>query len=142
MITGAALGFITLAVAIGLVIDAPHLLILHFNHAETTGRIIRVIPNSHGLTEIVYSVGGASYKRNVPFYWVPDSNARSEPLRVYYSPRDPYIASAVPADEILSGQLLSWIAGSVLGAVSGAIAARSIVRYLRALVSVFAGVFR
>jgi hypothetical protein len=131
MITGAALGFIILAAAIGLVIDAPHLLILHFNHAQTTGHIIRVIPNSHGLTEIAYSVGGTAYKRDVPFYWVPDSDARPEPLRVYYSPRDPSIASAVPADEILSGQLPSWIAGSALGAVFGAIAARNIFRYLR-----------
>ena len=126
VITGAVLGFITLAVAIGLIIDVPHLLILHFNHAQTTGRIIRIIPNSHGLTEIAYSVGDTTYKRDVPFYWIPDSDAGPEPLRVYYSPRDPSIASAVPADEILSGQLPSWIAGSALGAVFGAFAARSL----------------
>jgi hypothetical protein len=131
MITGAVLGFITLAVAWGgLVVDAPHLLILHFNHAQTTGRVIKVFPNSHGLTEIAYSVGGTSYTRDVPFYWVPDSDVRPQPLRVYYSPRDPSIASAVPANEILSGQLPAWIAGSALGAVFGAFAARNVVRYL------------
>jgi hypothetical protein len=125
------LGFISLATAIGLVIDAPHLLILYFNHSQTTGRIIRVIPNSHGLTEISYSVGGTEYKRDVPFYWVPDLDTPRKPLRVYYDPRNPSLAAAVPADEILSGQLPSWIAGSALGAVFGAFAARNIVRYLR-----------
>ena len=131
MITGAALGFISLATAIGLVIDAPHLLILHFNNSQTTGRIIRVIPNSHGLTEIAYSVGGIEYRRDVPFYWVPDLDAPREPLRVYYDPHDPALAAAVPADEILSGQFPSWIAGSALGAVFGAFAARTIIRYPR-----------
>jgi hypothetical protein len=130
MIIGATLGFIALAVAIGLIIDAPHLLILHFNHAQTTGRVIKVIPNSHGLTEITYSVGDASYRRDVPFYWLPDADVRPEPLRIFYSPRDPSIASAVPAIEILRGQLPAWIAGSAFGAVFGAIAARHFVRYL------------
>ena len=129
MIAGAALGFISLATAIGLVIDVPRLLILHFHHAETTGRVIRAIPNSHGLTEIAYSVRGTQYNREVPGYWVPQ--AGSEPIRVYYNPNEPSIAAAVPADEILSGQLPSWIAGSALGAVFGAFAARNIVRYLR-----------
>ena len=131
MITGAALGFISLATAIGFVIDAPHLLILHFNHSQTTGRIIRVLPNSHGLTEIAYSVGGIEYKRDVPFYWVPNLDAPREPFRVYYDPHDPSLAAAVPADEILSGQLPFWIAGSGLDAVFGAFAAGNIVRYLR-----------
>jgi hypothetical protein len=130
MIIGAALGFITLSVAIGLVIDAPHLVILHFNHAQTTGRVIKVIPNSHGLAEITYSVGGTSYRRDVPFYWLPSSDVRPDPLWIFYSPRDPSIASAVPASEILWGQLPAWIAGSALGAVFGAFAARNIVRYL------------
>lgn len=131
MTTGAVLGFISLATVIGLVIDAPHLLILHFNHSETTGHIIRVIPNSHALTEITYSVGGTEYKRDVPFYWVPDLDAPREPLRVYYDPHDPSLAAAVPANEILSGQLPFWVAGSALGAVFGALAARTIARYLR-----------
>ena len=110
MTTGAVLGFIVVAAAIGLVIDAPHLLILHFNHSETSGHIVRVIPNSHNLTEIAYSVGGTEYKREVPFYWVPSLDAAREPLRVYYDPHDPSIAAAVPASEILSGQLPPWIA--------------------------------
>jgi hypothetical protein len=131
MITGAALGFISLATAVGLVIDVPHLLILHIHHAETTGRVIRVVPNSHGLTEIAYSVRGTQYDREVPGYWVPYSQAGIEPIRVYYNPNEPSIAAAIPADEILSGQLPSWIAGSALGAVFGAFAARNIVRYLR-----------
>jgi hypothetical protein len=130
MIAGAALGFISLATAIGFIIDAPHLLMLHFNHAQTTGRIVRVIPNSHGLTEITYSVGGITYTRDVPFYWVAEPNTQRQPLRIYYDPHDPSIASAVPADEILSGQLPFWIAGSLLGAVFGAFATRNIVRYL------------
>lgn len=130
MLIGAALGFIALATAWGLAIDVPHLLILHFNHEQTTGRVIKVFPNSHGLTEITYTVGGTLYTRDVPGYWVPYSDALPEPLRVYYSPRDPSIAAAVPADEILSGQLPAWVAGSALGAVFGVIGARNIVRYL------------
>ena len=131
MITGAALGFISLATAIGLVIDVPHLLILHFHHAETTGRVIRVIPNSHGLTEIAYSVRGTEYDRELPGYWVPLSRAGSEPIPVYYNPNDPSIAAAVPTTEILSGQLPSWIGGSALGALFGTFAARNIVLYFR-----------
>jgi len=130
MTGGAALGFICLATAVGFVIDAPHLLKLHFSHAQTTGRIVRVIPNSHGLTEIAYSVGGIPYTRDVPFYWVAEPNDSAATVRIYYDPRDPSIASAAPADEILSGQLPSWIAGSVLGSVFGMFAARRIVRYL------------
>jgi hypothetical protein len=130
MIVGVALGFISLATAIGFVIDAPHLMKLHFNHAQTTGRIVRVIPNSHGLTEIAYSVRGIAYTRDVPFYWVAEPNTSAAILRIYYDPNDPTIASAAPVDEILSGQLPSWIAGSALGGAFGAFAARSIVRYL------------
>jgi hypothetical protein len=133
LLAGAALGFVSLATAIGFAIDAPHLLILHFHHAETTGHVVRVIPNSHGLTEIEYSIGGTLYKRDVPFYWVPYSDARPEPLRVYYNPRDPSIASAVPAGEILAGQLPSWIAGSALGSAFGAVAARNIGNIVRRL---------
>ncbi|MBI2679840.1 MAG: hypothetical protein HYX25_02395 [Candidatus Solibacter usitatus] len=128
---GAALGFVSLATAIGFIIDAPRLLILYFHHAETTGRIVRVIPNSHGLTEIAYSVDGTPYKRSVPFYWVSDAHTQGESVRIYYDPNDPSVASAAPADQILTGQLPSWIGGSVLGSVFGAIAARNIVRYLR-----------
>jgi len=129
MIARAALGFISLATAIGFIIDAPHLLILHFNHGQTTGRIVRIIPNSHGLTEIAYSVGGITYTRDVPFYWVAEPKTQRQPLQIYYDPHGPSIASAAPADEVLSGQLPFWIAGSALGAVFGAFAARNVVRY-------------
>ncbi len=126
---GAALGFASIATAIGFVIDAPHLLGLHVHHAETTGRVVRVIPNSHGRTEIEYSVRGAPYKRDVPFYWVPIPHSEGEALRVYYDPSDPSVASAVPAAEILTGQLRSWIGGSLLGSIFGAGAALNIIRY-------------
>jgi hypothetical protein len=129
-VAGAALGFVSLATAIGFAIDAPHLLSLHLRHAETTGRVVRVIPNRHGLTEIEYSVHGTPYKRDVPSYWVSRPYTQGEPLRIYYDPNDPSVASAAPADEILTGQLPSWIAGAALGSVFGAIAARNIVRYL------------
>ena len=131
MVKGAALGFVSLAVAIGFVIDAPHLLILHFNHSQTTGRIVRVIPNSHGLTEIAYSVGATEYTRKVPFYWIDGPTTQRGPLLIYYDPHDPSIASGAPPDEILSGQFPSWTAGSALGAVFGVFATRNIVRLLK-----------
>ena len=65
------MGFASMATAIGFVIDVPQLLRLHLHHAETTGRVIRVIPNSHGLTEIEYLIQGTPYKREVLGYWVP-----------------------------------------------------------------------
>ncbi len=105
MVKGAVLGFIVPAMATALMIDVPDLLILHFNHSQIAGRIIRVIPNSHGLIQIAYSVGGTEYERNVPSDWVPRLDTRRKPLRVYYNPHNPSIAAAIPADEILSGQL-------------------------------------
>ena len=114
--------------AVGLIIDAPHLLILRFHNAETTGRIVRVIPNSHGLTEISYSVRGTPYTRDVPFYWVSE-HLQSEQLRIYYDPNDPTLASAAPADEILKGQIPAWIAFSALGSLWGAIAATGIMEH-------------
>jgi hypothetical protein len=131
MLKGAIVGFISLATAIGLVIDAPHLLILHFHHAETTGRIIRVIPDRHGLTEIEYSANGTAYNEDVPGFWVPDTDTRSGPLVIYYDPGNPRIAAAVPPGQILSGQFPFWIAGSAIGAVLGSMAARNIVRITR-----------
>jgi hypothetical protein len=113
-----------MAMAIAFIIDVPHLLSLQFHHAETTGRVFRVIPNSHGLTEIEYSVQGVPYKREVPGYWVPVGDVEGESIRVYYDPNEPSTASAVPADEILRGQVPAWIGGSVLGSVFGAGVAR------------------
>jgi hypothetical protein len=129
LFAGAVLGFASIATAMGFAIDVPHLLRLHRHSAETTGRVIQVIPNSHGLTGIEYSVEGTSYKREVPGYWVPFPHTKGEPIRVYYDPNDPSVASAVPADEVLTGQLPSWIAGSMLGSLIGAAAALNIVRY-------------
>jgi hypothetical protein len=120
LFAGAALGFASSATAIGFAIDVPRLLRLHFHSAETTGRIIQLIPNSHGLAEIEYSIQGTSYKREVPGYWVPFPHMQGKPIRVYYDPNDPSVASAVPADEVLTGQLPSWIAGSMLGSLFGA----------------------
>lgn len=44
-----ASSFLLMAVVIGLVIDAPHLLVLRKRGAETIGNVARVIPESHGL---------------------------------------------------------------------------------------------
>jgi len=126
-LAGAALDFVSLATAIGFIIDVPHLLSLHFHHAETTGRVVRVIPDSHGLTEIAYSVRGTPYTREMPGYWVTDLNEPGKPLRIYYDPNDPTVASAEPADQILIGQFPAWIAGSLLGSLFGALAAVNIV---------------
>jgi len=42
--SAATLGFLALATAIGLVIDAPHLLVLQHRHAETSGQVVRLYP--------------------------------------------------------------------------------------------------
>jgi hypothetical protein len=112
-----------------ILIDVPQLLRLHLHHAEATGRVIRVIPNSHGFTEIEYSIQGTPYKREFPGYWVPALRTDGGSIRVYYDPNEPSVASAVPADEVLMGQLPSWIGASVLGSVFGAAIALKITRY-------------
>jgi hypothetical protein len=117
-LAGAALGFLFMAAAIGFIIQAPRLMILRLHHASTTGRVVRVIPNSHGLTEIAYSVHGTQYTREVPGYWVSPQKP-GEPLWIYYDPIDPRVAAAAPADQILIGQFPAWIAVSLLGAVAG-----------------------
>jgi hypothetical protein len=46
------LALVAMATAIGLIIDAPHLLLLQRQHEEISGRVIHVLPNSHGAIEI------------------------------------------------------------------------------------------
>jgi hypothetical protein len=59
---GAAMGFTSMATAIGFIIDAPHLFLLQRHHAETVGRLAQFISNGHGSVAIEYAVGGTSYK--------------------------------------------------------------------------------
>ena len=129
LLTGAALGFVSIATAIGFIIDAPHLLLLQRRHAETNGHVVRVIPNSHGLVQIRYCVGGTSYTRDVPGFGVFGPLAEGGLLRIYYDPKNPSIAFAAPAGEILAGQLPSWIVGSLLGSLFGFGVALNISRY-------------
>jgi hypothetical protein len=87
----AILGFLSMATAIALTIDAPDLLRLQRRHAETFGQILQLHPNSQGLVQIGYSVGGVSYKRDVPVFAVDSVLAPqiqdSKPMaRIYRSP--------------------------------------------------------
>jgi hypothetical protein len=119
---GAMLGFAVIGTAIAFVIDAPHLLLLEHQHAETVGRVIRLVPNSHGLVEIGYSVDGRTYVRSVPPFGVADLPlGEGKAVPVYYYPSDPAIAFLAPSGTILKEQLPSWIAGSLLGSCFGVV---------------------
>jgi hypothetical protein len=117
LFAASALGFAGVAVGIGFVIDAPHLFLLRRHHAQTTGKVTRLLPNSHGAIEFTYSVDGATYSRITSPYGI--SRVEGLAVPVYYYPDDPRIAFTAPAGDILDGQLPSWIAAAWLGALFG-----------------------
>jgi len=106
-----------LATIIGFAIDAPHLVLLQREHAETSGRVTRVLPGGHSGVEVAYVVADRAYVR--PFFpYLQDGRAaKGDSVRIYYSPQDPAIAFIAPPGEILEGQIPSWIAGSILGSL-------------------------
>lgn len=129
VLTGAMLGFLLMATAFGLIIDAPHLLLLLRRHSETSGQVLRLYPNSHGLMEIGYSVGGTKYKREVPGFGFYGPRVEGRPIRVYYDPSNPSVAFTAPPGEILAGQLPAWIGASLLGSVFGVSAILNFIRF-------------
>jgi hypothetical protein len=108
------LSFCLMATVIGFVSDAPQLLLLEHNHAETLGEVTRLLPASHGLVEVRYVVAGSTYQGTFAPHLQSRRIDEGDSVRVYYSPRDPKDASIFPPDEILAEQLPSWLAGSLL----------------------------
>jgi len=108
------LSFCSMAIIIGLVIDAPHLLLLEYKHAETNGEVTRTFPEEHGQVEVEYIVAGKTYRDAFAPHLHMRIFAKGDSIRVYYSPKDPTTAFIAPPGEILAEQMPAWIAGSLL----------------------------
>src|SRR5215469_15057068 len=130
-LVGAAVGFAALEVSIGLVIDAPHLLLLRQRNAETLGRVLRQVPDSHGAVEIEYAIRGKTYRQVLPPYGLALPMAAGQTTLVYSDPQDPRVAFTAPAGDILIEELRAWAAGSLLGAVAGVLVVSSLRRPVR-----------
>ncbi len=103
-----------MATGVAFAIDAPHLLLLYFQHERTVGRVFRLVPNSHGLVDVGYSVGRTAYRRELFPYGIEAPPKVGETIPVHYYPRDPAVAATAPAGEILAGELPAWIVASLL----------------------------
>ena len=116
------LSFGLMIVVIGLAIDGPHLLLLQRRHAETVGEVVRLLPESHGMVEVRYLVANVTYKRAFPPHLQRSRINEGDSVRVYYRPEDPNVAVIAPPSEILTEQLPSWLAGSLLISVGVVVA--------------------
>jgi hypothetical protein len=116
-------GLVSTATMFGFVIDAPHLLLLERQHADTVGRVIRLIPESHGQVEIEYSAAGVTYRQAVTVYGVPTPVVAGQTVLLYYYPQDPVIAFTAPPEEVLADQGPFWVMFSGFGAFCGGLAA-------------------
>jgi hypothetical protein len=108
------LSFCLMATAIAFAIDAPQLILLCHEHAETSGEVIRFLPQTHGLVEVRYTVAGTVFRHAFSSHLEVNTIVEGGPVRVYYSPHDPATAVIAPPAEVLSEQLPSWLAGSLL----------------------------
>lgn len=99
--------------------DVPHVLLLHHSQSETVGKVIRQIPESHGSIDVGYSVGGTSWRQAMAPHRLLLPVREGETVRVYYYPRDPAIAFAAPAEELLTDAITTCVFGSLLGALIG-----------------------
>ena len=121
------LSFGLMVILIGLAIDGPHLLVLERRHAETPGQVIRLLPESHGMVEVRYVVADVTYQRTFAPHLQGSIISKGASVRVYYWPEDPNVAVIAPPAEILTEQLPSWLAGSLLisvGVVAAVLARR------------------
>ena len=128
LFAGAVLGFCAMGTAVAFTIDVPHLLLVRHRNAQTDGKVIRHIPDSHGMVEIEYSVAGRPYRRPLRPEGVGLSWAVGDTVAVYYYPDDPEIAFTQSAGEILAAELPAWIGGSLLGSVFGIVVAVHMLR--------------
>jgi hypothetical protein len=122
------LAFCLMAGIVGAVIDAPQLLLLQHEHAETLGEVTRLLPENHGLVEVRYLVGGAPYQRTFAPHLQSRRIDEGESVLVYYSPRHPENASIYPPADILTEELPSWMSGSLLLSVGLVVAIFTISR--------------
>jgi hypothetical protein len=111
--------FLGMATAMAFVIDAPHWMLLFRSQAEASGKITRLVPNSHGAVEIAYTVMGSAFSRLAPWHGPPANRSQDNDITVYYYPPDPSIAFTASADDILDEELPGWIAMSMGGGLVG-----------------------
>lgn len=128
LITSWFLAFVLGGIIIGLVIDAPNLLMLRRESAETTGRVARLVPNSHGLVEVLYEIAGKAYTGEFQPHIYDQPLNEGDVVRVYYSPQNPTIAFLAPPSDVLKEQFPAWIAGSLVLSIFGVVAALTLWR--------------
>ena len=94
--------------------DVPMLLSLNHHHKQATGKVLRMIPNSHGTIEVSYFVSGMKYQRS--FFLIAPGQLASDGTvtTVYYSPEDPETSCIGPPADILEQLLHEWILFALL----------------------------
>ena len=89
--------------------------------------VIRLLPESHGMVDVRYVVADVTYQRTFAPHLQSSLISKGASVRVYYWPEDPNVAVIAPPAEILTEQLPSWLAGSLLisvGVVAAVLARR------------------
>jgi hypothetical protein len=107
--------FCSMATFIGLTGGVSDLMMLRREHAETSGEVIRLHPENHGVVDVKYVVAGTPYQGTFFPYLQDGRIVKGESVRVYYSPHDPTIAFIAPPEEILGEDLPFWLVASLLG---------------------------
>ena len=101
--------FCTVAIATGFATDLPRLLQLQQAHAEVVGKVVHVLPASHGLVEIIYVVDGVTHTFTTAPHLPGGPIIEGSSVRVYYSPKDPSVVVAAPPSDILTEELQSSV---------------------------------
>lgn len=103
--------------------DIPQVFRLRNQHAETLGKVVRFVPQSHGAIEVKYEVDGTPYQSTFGQYVQTHPLKEGASVNVYYAPSDPANAVISPPSEILWQQLTFTYVASMLmsGVLVGAI---------------------
>lgn len=128
VLIGAFFGGVAMAAIFAASIDAPHLLLLERQQADTVGRVIRLVPESHGQVEIEYRVAGVAHRQILPVYGDVTPVAAGQTLTIFYYPGDPLIAFTAPPGEIFSHKRAEWVLFWWFGALLGGVAAYNFAR--------------
>src|SRR5260370_18546807 len=110
--------FCLIASIIGFVIGAPVLFLVNYERGETTGEVTRLLPDTHGLVEVKYSVAAVSYRRGFRPSGKENEIAERAYVHVYYWRRDPSIAFIAPPYEILEEEYPAWVITALAGATT------------------------
>ena len=108
------LAFLLSTAVMSFVVDSPKVLRLLQGHKDTEGQVLALIPKSHGLAVIEYSVDGETFKGDFEPHIRTRPLAAGDHVIVYYLPTDPKIAISAPPDDVLAEQLPGVCVVSVL----------------------------